>query len=388
MLQILFISPQSNPFININGGSAQRTNLLLKACASVGAVDVVTLDKNVKSNIEHCNVVYVGEYVHHEKKRSRLDKFKEIVSPWDIYSFFKKDNQLCEMLQRILEKKNYDYIVTRYIPKAMMWGLYDYADKLVIDVDDMPADVLESTKKDAKSFRSKLWYSIAIHIANLHCNRLLSKVKSCSFPNAEQVKLKNAYYLPNIPYYTRETNGVVEFANVTKTVLFVGDLTYIPNIYSVSHFVENIWPLVLKKNTDAQFNIIGKVDKVQKNKWAKYCNVNVLGFVDDLIKEYENCRVVVVPMYRGAGTNIKFLEAIQMNRPVVASKYATRGFNSIFIIGQDCHIASSAAEYADKIDTLLNNEQLNHSMAISSKKKLLDNFSVNSFNSVVAKMLS
>jgi len=43
--------------------------------------------------------------------------------------------------------------------------------------------------------------------------------------------------------------------------------------------------------------------------------------VGDITKEYQEAAAVVIPVYHGAGSSIKFVEAMLMKRPVVPSLY-------------------------------------------------------------------
>ena len=65
-----------------------------------------------------------------------------------------------------------------------------------------------------------------------------------------------------------------------------------------------------------------------------------------------------MPIYSGAGTNIKVLEALQMGRACVVSREGTRGFTSTLQSGRDYYIASNDQEFADSVIRLLLNDDL------------------------------
>jgi hypothetical protein len=95
-MKILYISSHFNPF-EYNTGSAQRYNLLLRACAEFAEVDVVTFNDDVVSDIPGCNVIYSKESTLPEVG-GRLYRFKRLLRPWDPYSFFHKDKKRSTIL--------------------------------------------------------------------------------------------------------------------------------------------------------------------------------------------------------------------------------------------------------------------------------------------------
>ena len=119
------------------------------------------------------------------------------------------------------------------------------------------------------------------------------------------------------------------------------------------------------------------------DKWCKIDGVKYMGFVDDLQQEYEQARLVVVPIYGGAGTNIKVLEAMQMRRPCVTTIYGVRGFSEFFADGKDILVAKDDTAFAEKIVTILQNEHQNHTIAMNAHVAMKAHFSRDAFNEIV-----
>jgi len=112
--------------------------------------------------------------------------------------------------------------------------------------------------------------------------------------------------------------------NENKTILFTGNMDYAPNVDAVSYFVEDIFPLILKKVPSAQFIIAGQrpVDKVLS--LASH-NVKVTGFIENLSDVYKKASIVVAPLRFGAGTQNKVLEAMATGIPVVSRNIGFKG---------------------------------------------------------------
>ena len=383
-MKILYISSHYNPF-EYNTGSAQRYNLLLRACAEIAEVDVVTFQKNVVSDIPNCKVIYSEESALPEVG-GRLYRLKRLLRPWNPYSFFHKDKNRSAVIESILKTNEYDFIVTRYIPRALECGLLQYIDKLVIDVDDHPIDVMLTYSKNAKTSRARKYYKFLSKWMQYSINKILKEAHYSFFPNANQVYAHHSAYLPNIPYF--ETDALPYTLTNNHTLLFIGDLRYEPNIIGVEHFVENIFPMIRKRVPNARLLVAGRYrDEDWRKKIEQHDNIEVLGFVKELVPVYERSQVCVVPIYSGAGTNIKVLEALQMGRACVVSEEGTRGFTSNLKNGRDYYVASDDQEFANHVINLLTDGDLCKVIANGGADTVRKYYSRTYFNSIVKKAL-
>ena len=117
---------------------------------------------------------------------------------------------------------------------------------------------------------------------------------------------------------------------------------------------ENIFPIIKKRMPIVELNIVGLCNNPDiKTKLCSINGVNVLGFVEDVQEEYQNCRAVIVPLYHGSGTSIKFIEGIMMNRPVISTQMGARGFDNFFRSNQHYLLANSDQEFADHVVNVL-----------------------------------
>ena len=387
MAKILFIAPHLNPFEKPFGGDAQRTNLLLKSCARILETDVVVFQDDVVSNIENANVIYSRSLNLNEQScpSGRFRKWKFLLKCYLPESIFPVNKEKASVINNILKlNKEYDFIVVRYIPKAMECGLLQYADRLLIDVDDMPEDEFGIFAQSAGSLSGKIRYRIMQQLAHFHTRNILQKIKFSYFANPAQVRVKNGFFLPNIPYYQEYTCLPIDETKPGKRIFFIGDLGYMPNYQGVDHFLENVFKPLQKRMDNVHFYIAGKINHPDlKEKWLKYTNVHLMGYVDDIKKEYEQSMVVVVPVYHGAGTNIKILESMLMNRTCVVSEFSTRGYNEVFQDGTDYLVARNDKEYIEKLSLVLNNMELNKQIASNGYHKVKKYYSFDTFLTAV-----
>ena len=387
-MNILFVSPSFNPLDGTGWGSTQRTNLLFEACAKLGHVDVISFVDNVKSERNDCSVLYSNSAPKANQKKGRLMKFLRMLMPLNPYAMFPKNKQCAAIVKSFIQKKDYDLIVCRYIPEAMMCGLYDFANHLVIDVDDNPCDVERTGARTSRTWRNRMYHRYRAAIVEKVVNKIQHACRFTFYANPVQAIFANSAYLPNIPFYEYQLHPV-DYSKTSMRLLFVGNMSYGPNAQGVDRFIENIFPLIKENLPKVELHLVGGCNQQNYlDKWSKIAGVKYMGFVDDLQQEYEQTRVIVVPIYGGAGTNIKVLEAMQMNRPCVTTIYGVRGFSDYFEDDCEILIAQDDATFAEKVIKLLQDQKLNHTIATKAYSSLKAHFSRDAFNRIVEQNLT
>ena len=131
-----------------------------------------------------------------------------------------------------------------------------------------------------------------------------------------------------------------------RRLLFVGNLTYPPNLEAAHILVHEILPIVRARHPEASVDLVGP----DAGAVPEADHVRVAGMVDSLEPWYRASDVVVVPLRHGGGTRIKVLEAFTYRRPVVATPLAVAGLAVTH--GADVLVAESAAGLACHIGGL------------------------------------
>lgn len=386
-MNILFVSPSFNPFDGKGFGATQRTNLLFEACTQLGHVDVVTFVENVTSNRENCKVIYSQKECTNVLQGGRIQKFLRMFSPWNPYSIYPKNKERTSVLHTILTQYNYDIIVCHYIYEALSCGLFEYAEKLVIDIDDSPIDDIKTAAHTSRTLRNRLYHQYLLLIMDYFMKNVQKRCRFTFYANPEQAIFPNSAYLPNIPYYDFNLS-LPDFTKLQDRLLFVGNLSYGPNNQGIKHFLNDIWPIVKLEMPNVEFHIVGGCnDKGLIQQCQSMEGVKYMGFVDDIEEEYKEAKLVVVPIYNGSGTNIKVLEAMNMHRPCITTPSGMRGFFNYFVEERDIVISQSDFEFAQNIIKLLSSEDYNHQVAQNGFQLVKKNFSRVAFNKIVKQNL-
>lgn len=387
-MRILFVAPHINPFERPINGDTQRTQLLLRSCVAIGDVDVAMFVKAESTLGIDARIVF-AENVEPELRRiSKVSKWLNLLRLWDTQALFPVDRKRERILDTIIAKNCYDLIVCRYFYRALACGLWKYRDRLVVDFDDaLPFYFMEQIKPES-NWNTAARMRIAAKEAVGITVRASRRMRHSFFSNSENLPKVKASFLPNVPFY-QTSCGDVDFTVASPRLLFVGQIEYGPNQRGLDYFIKNIYARIQRRIPDIRLTIVGRYDNPQlRDKWEAYHGVELKGFVDDLIAEYESCRVVVIPVYQCGGTNIKLLEAMQMNRACVATVEAASALGDGFSMGDDLYVVSKDQEFVDGVCRLLTDEVENRRVARNALNKMNQYYNFDTFSRIVSDALT
>ncbi len=357
-MNILFVSCTYRMFDGIDCGAANRSTLFVEALSKVGHVDVVNFSKDsLSSNVSCCDVVCnKNSPPQLEKKQwQRLMRYLRcMIAPWMPSAHYVLDQRCEEVVDRLMRQKPYDLVACRYIGEAVRCGLQKYADRLVVDIDDnlVSASLRDINNADHCNVIIKTLLTYKAHAIGLMQKRFLRNVRLSFYSNILEPTSRRSVFLPNATTQDRLLPDITP--STPRRLLIVGWLDFAPNRYGALHFASHVFPKIRAAVPDAELHIVGKTtDERLKDRLNAMEGVRAMGFVDDITAEYEGCRVVIVPVYQGAGTSVKFVEGLMMNRPMVSTPLGARGFEKMCCAGTDFLLAHNDTDFADKITALL-----------------------------------
>ncbi|HET6757189.1 MAG TPA: TIGR03087 family PEP-CTERM/XrtA system glycosyltransferase [Burkholderiales bacterium] len=148
------------------------------------------------------------------------------------------------------------------------------------------------------------------------------------------------------------------YANAERVIVFTGAMDYWPNVDAVSWFARNIFPAVRRKTSMTRFYIAGANPTRAVVKLCAIPGVVVTGKVSDIRPYLAHAKVAVAPMRIARGVQNKILEAMAMEKPVVASVEAAGAVQAAageeLLVAKDRNewIALVAAALAGEVDAL------------------------------------
>lgn len=142
------------------------------------------------------------------------------------------------------------------------------------------------------------------------------------------------------------------YAQKAFDLLFIGNMSYPPNIDASRFLAREIFPIVLKQRPETKLLIAG-ADPVPAVRSLKNESIKVIGWVDDIREAYASSKIFIAPMRLGAGLQNKLLQAMAMKIPCITSELAN---NSLMAEQRkDILVGNTPEEFAAFVLELLNN---------------------------------
>jgi glycosyltransferase involved in cell wall biosynthesis len=164
-----------------------------------------------------------------------------------------------------------------------------------------------------------------------------------------------------------------------ERLLFIGSFRHFPNIAAYRFFAEEVWPLVQRKFPNAEVTVVCGPDHLMYWKAftdmpepAVHEHIRLLGFVADVRPLYAEANVVLVPTPVSAGTNVKVLEAMAMQRAVVSTTPGCAGLG--LVQGESVWVGDTAEAFAKGIITLLGDPERRRAMAMEAYENAVRHF--------------
>jgi glycosyltransferase involved in cell wall biosynthesis len=187
------------------------------------------------------------------------------------------------------------------------------------------------------------------------------------YKNVVVMSPKDAAMLQRYAAATVIENGV-DLARFTpqpeepgQRLLFIGSFRHFPNITAFRFFTGRVWPLLRDKFPKLTLTVVAGPD--HELYWRSFTDtpaptvpgegtrIRLEGFVADVRPLYTEANLVLVPTTVSAGTNVKVLEAMAMQRAVVSTSSGAAGLGLLH--GHSVWIADSAEAFAAGIATLI-----------------------------------
>ena len=160
-------------------------------------------------------------------------------------------------------------------------------------------------------------------------------------------------------------------------LVFIGNLSYKPNIEAANYIIDKIVPLLKPLYSDIKVLIAGSN---ASNKLLKKNNkhITIKGWVDDIKESYCIGKVFFAPMNIGSGLQNKLLEAMSLGLPCVTSKLANNSLNATN--NENILIGNSTNEYIYQIRRCLDDRLFRERIGEQGRKYVVKNFNWEDIN--------
>lgn len=356
-MKILHLSPYCP--VPPNFGGALRIYHLLKGIAQNNDVTFVSfgrenelklLNDHFASKVKAFHIVDPPWTWSHR----RVAQFYALWTSGSFFSLFSKSKEMQKKLDEILGAEDFD-IVQMEFPIMGNFELNTDAVK-VLDEHNIEYDNLfRMWKYQQNSLRRVHYYRE--YKKSYEEEIIACKKMDAIFVVSERDKTILNKDVPHIPKFLMP-NGVDTsyFTPLSAdlepfSMVFTGMMGYFPNYDGMLYFLDEIFPLILKRIPDAKIYIVG--NSPPKNLQDRSSsNVIVTGFVDDVRPYVWRSSLYVVPLRMGGGTRLKVLEALAMKKPVITTSIGCEGIN--VVDGESVLIEDDPEKFALRSVELLN----------------------------------
>ena len=159
----------------------------------------------------------------------------------------------------------------------------------------------------------------------------------------------------------------------SSKILFMGTMSYYPNIDGVSYFVSEILPAIWQQNPNISFCIAGREPpKFIQDLALENPLIEVIADPEDMSLVAAQCSLSVVPLRSGSGTRIKILHSMAMGLPVVTTTIGCEGLD--ICDRQHLLIRDVPSNFAQGVIELIQNQELWQSLQINGRRLVENNY--------------
>ncbi|MBI4875028.1 MAG: GNAT family N-acetyltransferase [Acidobacteria bacterium] len=153
-----------------------------------------------------------------------------------------------------------------------------------------------------------------------------------------------------------------------QRLLFVGSFRHFPNLTAYRFFIHQVWPALRDRFPEMTLTVVAGPDGLRYLGEAppRDSRVRFLEFVRDVRPLYAEASVVLVPTLESAGTNLKVLEAMAMERAVISTSSGCAGLGLKH--GESVWIAGTAEAFAAGVSQLVEQPALRAQLARAARR--------------------
>jgi len=356
------------PYPLSHGGAVRIFNLLCEMAEEFDIFLFAFRDKETAENIapvlQYCaRIILVG------KARYREPRWSSLLPP-EVHEF--RSATMKGALARVRREYQIEVLQVEYTMLASYDGDILVEHDITFDLYRQVRDRLRTREGRV----SRHWDYWRWRLFETKWLKRYKQVVVMSEQDRASVHLPNVAVIPNGVDLERFRP---EIERPGQRLLFIGSFRHFPNIVAYRFLINEVWPILREQVPDVTLTVVAGQDP--SIYWRQYTGlpslsavdrVHLLEFVSDVRPLYIEANLVLIPTLVSAGTNLKVLEAMAMERAVVSTRSGCAGLGLEH--GVNVWVAEKAEDFANAIQTLLESRELREQFAAAGRAYVVRNF--------------
>ncbi|MBZ5496002.1 MAG: TIGR03087 family PEP-CTERM/XrtA system glycosyltransferase [Acidobacteriia bacterium] len=278
---------------------------------------------------------------------------------------------LRERVRRILQNERFDMLWVHCSSVAQYVLDHDSCYR-VMDFGDMDSEKWFRFARQ-RAFPLSLGYQMEGIKLRRYEERLARAFNCCTVVSRAEKRTLDTFGFPvsvtvipngvDIDYFNNPTGNYDP-----RTLIFLGQMDYYPNVDAVEYFCNAILPLIRRELPDVRLQIVGNSPNRRVRNLARIPGVEITGPVPDVRPYLIKAAVSIAPLRIACGIQNKVLESMAMRVPVVASSGAFDGITAVE--NEDLLVDDSPEGFASKVVALLNDPALRDRIADAGRRRI------------------
>lgn len=356
-------------------------------------ISLLSLKENTKkprslSNLEeYCNQIETIIVPEHKGLTLRSQReiliLKNMFSPQNIFSRRHSFLNSCytPLMQRnvkeILRREDFDIIFVQ--PLNMAHYILDANLPRVVDCTDAAFNAFyQLYQLESNPIRKIAQWLLYYRVKTQLRDAYNAKIKMFIVITSQEKNILKSY-LPETNVAVIPNGVDVDYFRPTReeedypSLIFVGNFAADTNIMAITHFYNNIFPLIKAQFPNVKLYIVGRNPPKKIRQLALNSSIFVTGSVKDVRPYLARASIAIAPMLSGGGMKNKILEALAMAKPVITTSIGAQGID--VSPGKNIVIADEPKEFAKRAVELLGDEQLRQKIGNNGRRTVENHYS-------------
>lgn len=161
------------------------------------------------------------------------------------------------------------------------------------------------------------------------------------------------------------------YSGNNPVVVFVGAMDYLPNVEAARWFAQRVLPSLRVQCPGTRFSIVGAHPTTSAMTLGHLPGVTVVGTVPDVRPYLAHAALALAPLRIGRGVQNKVLEAMSMQKIVLASSAALEGINATQ--GKEILLARDEGEYIHLATQVLTGK-IGSTLGLAARQRILHDY--------------